>query len=285
MFLSHQSINRKPEPVSYTSHNGDFTLSHEASFRHSGDETSPLFILRASGPLKADRLNVSIQFRPVKSEAATRKNILIGFTEMQMKLGEDAIDDFEVPVTPYREGTELFYWFKVANKAGEVLATLPANAESEEDYLRFRFEGIIPIWLIALYVFVVGSTVVAATLTVLTAAGTKNGAESLILLLKQSVWTLVFLTAGGLLLSIVLRNRILGDMAWRGLPVAGADISDVFAGIAIAVWGALVALLIRKSLKSSDADRERGMNSVRALIMIGYALVLAFAVAPRCFLT
>lgn len=271
----------KERPREIVARSGGFTMLHTASFVHAGKDTSPLFTVRVSGPKAPGDFKVFLMYRP---EMESRKNIGVRFIRQEAPLGEDALDDYEVWISPYDPGKILDYYFRVELPDSTVLATLPENAESGEEFLPFRFEGIPPAWLVILQHGFMIVALFTASLVLFSAFGLTAGSPAVKLYGKQVLWTTVFLLLGAGLFEIMLARVVHDGMGWGGWPVGEFSIVDTIAEIVILYWIVLTILLKGSAFAGRESANLVSARTARGLGIAGFIVAVIIFVMPEIFM-
>jgi len=278
LFFSRFIQSHKDRPIEITAKTSAFTMKHTASFVHAGKETSPLFTVRVSGTKAPGTFKVYLMYRP---EMELKKNIAVSFIRQEAPLGEDALDDYEVWLTPYSPGKKLDYYFRVELPDSTLLATLPENAESDGETLPFRFEGIPPAWVVILQYGFMVAALFTASLVMFSAFGLTANSPAIKLFGKQVLWTTVFMILGAGLFHIWLARIAHDGLGWGGWPIGEFSLADTVMEIAILYWIVLTILLKGSVFAGRESDNLVSVGTARMLGIVGYVLVVVIFVVPQ----
>ena len=278
LFFSRQIQSHIDRPIEITAKTGAFTMQHTASSVHAGKETSPLFTVRVSGPNAPGTFKVFLMYRP---EMESKKNIAVRFIRQEAPLGEGALDDYEVWLTPYSPGKKLDYYFRAELPDSTVLATFPENAESDGETLPFRFEGIPSAWVVILQQGFMVAALFTASLVMFSAFGLTANTPAIKLFGKQVLWTTVFMILGAGLFHIVLARVVHDGLGWGGWPIGEFNFGDTLTEIVIVYWIALNLLLRGSTFGSGESGNIISVGTARMLGIAGYVLVVVIFVVPQ----
>lgn len=245
-------------------------MQHVAERVQAGNEASPLFTVRFTGPQAPGTFKVYLMYRP---ENLTQKDIPVKFAKVEAPLGEDAIDDYEVRLTPYPSGKKLDYYFKVQLLDNTVIATLPEDAESRGDYLVLRFEGIPPTWLVIVELGFIALATFTASLMLFSSFGLRAGSPALKLFGKQAFWTTIFLVLGAVVFHVLLSRAVNGGPGWGGWPIGEFSVSDTVTELVVLYMIALVVALKGSTFAGRASSNLVSAANARILGIAGFVLV------------
>ena len=267
-----------PEPVRITAHTERITMTHTASFVHAGEESSPLFSVRVEGPIAPDEFNVALRYKPVLEEEFSFSE---SFIRLEMPLGAEAIDDYEVYLTHYPRGDRIAYYIEVEDTSGAVLATLPENGGPKGELLPFQFRGIPQAWIVIVRTSCMFAALLAATMALLAALGLKRQPEAISFLGKAILWATMLLLFGGVVFEIVFTREVFGGLGWGGWPVGEFDFAHTRTEIVLLFWIALTILLKGSVFTGRTAGNLVSSGTARLLTLVGYVLILTVYLIPR----
>jgi hypothetical protein len=158
-----------------------------------------------------------------------------------------------VPQQP--EAGKLQYYFEITDSKGTV-------TYMKEQPIVVRFKGGVPAYIMIPHILMMFLAMLFSTFAGLLAIG-KNPEFT-----KYTTWTLIFFTAGGLLLGPLVQYYAFGDL-WTGIPF-GWDLTDNKTLIAFAFW--LFAFIMNRK-------KERPAYTVLAAIV----LLLVYSIPHSMF--
>ena len=267
-----------PQPVTIKAQTGKFTMIHTANFVHSGEESVPLFEVRVVGPKAPGTFHVFLMYKfSMKGHADST----IQFIKTEMLLGDGAIDDYDLWLSPYPRGKKLKYYMQVEDMDGNILAVLPENANSSGELLPFRFEGIAPTWVVVLYDIFISVTLLSATLAFFSAIDLKKHPKAVMLLAKQAFWSTIFLLLGGVAFSILLTRKVHGGLGWGGWPIGEFNFTDTNTELVLLYWIILTILLKGSAFAGTESGNLVSNAFARIFTIIGYLLMLTIYLIPH----
>jgi hypothetical protein len=253
-------------------------MTHTAEFAHAGDQSSPLFCVRVEGPMAPGTFNVFLKYRPVTEYSGNRSEPLI---RLEMPLGNEAIDDYELYLTRHPRGERILYYIAVEDTNGRTIATLPENAGPSGELLPFQFRDIPPTWMVITRTSFISAALLAATLALFATFGIGRHSQNIAILGKASLWTTVFLVLGGVLFEIVYTRAVLGGLGWGGWPLGEFDLSHTLTEVTVVFWIVLTLLLKGSAFANRDSSNLISVNSAGILGTAGYLLTLTIYLIPQ----
>jgi hypothetical protein len=228
-----------------------FQISSEVDPVHTGQLFKPRLIVRVSadGPVDAfsDLYTVLLVYFPPSNSLSDSSSAA---TESEMELIDGAIDDYSTTLPIYPSGTDVKYYFKVQNRAGNTLISLPKDASEGGALFTLTYEGIPPMWMTIVRYAVGIVTIFTVWLSVFSALGLAFDSGESSLLRKQLLWLAVLLVTAGVI-SAAVNARLHGGLGSGGWPVGRADASDATLGIALVTVAVSIALAGLKSTGSA----------------------------------
>jgi hypothetical protein len=267
-----------PRPVLITAHGEHITMTHTAAFVHAGEDSSPLFSVRVEGAIAPEAFNVVLRYKPVLKEKFSFSE---SFVRLEMPLGDEAVDDYDVYLPQYPRGDRIVYYIEVEDTSGAVLATLPENGGPKGELLPFQFRGIPQEWTVIARTSCMFAALLAATLALLAALGLKRQPETVNFLGKATLWATMLLLSGGVVFEVVLARAVFGGLGWGGWPIGEFDFAQTRTEVVLLFWMALIILLKGSAFTGRAVGNLVSTGTARLLTLVGYVLMLTLYLIPR----